>query len=192
MQGDVAHLSWEMKQEFHCWSYYFLISSMRLWSLFILLFIRWGLQDCKELLLAHIIKTDKDTALLLVIINQIRVIQTSNAKWFSPNISSFKNTHLYQFSSVQSLSHVWLFVTPWTAARQACLSITNFQSLPRLMSTESVMPSKHLILCHPLLLSSSIFPSIRVFSNESVLHIRWPNTEISTLVLPANTQDWPP
>ena len=79
-----------------------------------------------------------------------------------------------QFSSVQLLSRVWLFATPWTAAHQASLSITNSQSLLKLMSTESVMPSNHLILCCPLLLSPSIFPSIRVFSNESVLHIRWP------------------
>ena len=80
-----------------------------------------------------------------------------------------------QFSSVQSLSHVRIFATPWTAACQASLSITNSQSLLKLMSTESVMPYKHLILCRPLLLSPSIFPSIRVFSNESVLCIRWPN-----------------
>ena len=75
--------------------------------------------------------------------------------------------------TVQSLSHVWLFVTPWTAAHQASLSITNSWSLIKLMSIESVMPSNHLILCSPLLLPS-VFPSIRVFSNESVLHIRWP------------------
>ena len=78
------------------------------------------------------------------------------------------------FSSVQSLSCVWLFMTPWTAARQASLSITNSQSPPKPMSIESVMPSSHLILYHPLLLLPSIFPSIRVFSNESALHIRWP------------------
>ena len=78
------------------------------------------------------------------------------------------------FSSVQSLSRVRLFTTPWTAARQASLSITNSQSLLKLMFIESVMPSNHLILCHPLLLPPSIFPSIRVFSNESALHIRWP------------------
>ena len=77
-------------------------------------------------------------------------------------------------SSVQSLSHVQLFVTPWTAACQAFLSITNSWSLLKLMSSESVMPSNHFILCRPLLLLPSIFPSIRVFSNESVLHIRWP------------------
>ena len=79
-----------------------------------------------------------------------------------------------QFSSVQSLSRVRLFITPWTAARQASLSITNSQSLLKLMPIESVMPSIHLILCHPLLLLPSIFPSIRVFSNESTLRIRWP------------------
>ena len=76
--------------------------------------------------------------------------------------------------SVQLLSRVWLFATPWTAARQASLSITNSQSLPKLMSIESVMPSNHLILGHPFLLLASIFPSIRVFSNESALCIRWP------------------
>ena len=79
-----------------------------------------------------------------------------------------------QCSSVQLLSRVQLFVIPWTAARQASLSITNSQSLPKLMSIESVMPSNHLILCRPLLLSPSIVPSIRVFSNESAHHIRWP------------------
>ena len=82
---------------------------------------------------------------------------------------------LVQFSSVsQSLSHVQLFVTPWTAARQASLSITNSWSLLKLMSMESMVPSNHLILCCPLLLPPSIFPSIRVFSSESVLRIRWP------------------
>ena len=78
------------------------------------------------------------------------------------------------FSSVQSLSHVRLFVTPWIIARQASLSITNSRSSIKLMCIESVMPSSHLILCPPLLLLPSIFPSIRVFSNESVLCIRWP------------------
>ena len=78
------------------------------------------------------------------------------------------------FSSVQSLSCVQLFATPWTAAHQASLSITNSQSLLKFKSIESVMPSNHLILCHPLLLPPSIFPSTRVFSNESDLHIRWP------------------
>ena len=78
------------------------------------------------------------------------------------------------FSSVQSFSHVQIFATPWTAAHQASLSILNSQSMLKLMSVESVMPSNHLILCRPLLLLPSIFPSIRVFSKESVLCIRWP------------------
>ena len=78
-----------------------------------------------------------------------------------------------QFSSVQSLSRVRLFATPWTIACQTSLSIANSQSLLKLMSIESVMPSNHLILCRPLLFLLSIFPSIRVFSSESVLHIRW-------------------
>ena len=81
---------------------------------------------------------------------------------------------VYIFSSVQSLSHVWLFATPWSAARQASLSITNSQRLLKLMSIELVMPSNHLILCRPLILLPSIFPSIRVFSNDSSLCITWP------------------
>ena len=98
-----------------------------------------------------------------------------------------------QFSSVQLLSHVRLFATPWTAACQASLSITNPWSSPKPMSIESVMPSNHLILCCPLLLQPSIFPSIRVFSNESALHIRWPKYwNFSFNVSPMNTQDWSP
>ena len=85
-----------------------------------------------------------------------------------------KEWGLLPFSSVQSLSHVRLFATPWTATHQASLSITNSRSPPKHMSIESVMPSIHLILCRPLLLLPSIFPSIRVFSNESALCIRWP------------------
>ena len=84
------------------------------------------------------------------------------------------NGEQYQFSSVQLPSRVRLFATPWIAARQASLSITNSWSSLRLMSIESVMPSSHLILCHPLLLLPPIPPSIRVFSKESILHIRWP------------------
>ena len=79
-----------------------------------------------------------------------------------------------QFSSIQSLSHIWFLGTAWTAACQASLYITNSQSLLKFMSIELVMPSNHLILCCPLLFPPSIFPSIRVFSNESVLLIRWP------------------
>ena len=81
----------------------------------------------------------------------------------------------FQFSSAQSLSHVWLFVTPWTTACQASLSITNSRSLLKLMSIKLVRPYNHLILCVPLLLLPSIFPNIRISSNESVLHIRWTN-----------------
>ena len=88
------------------------------------------------------------------------------------------NTHqsllMHQFSSVQLLSYVRLFATPRIAARQACLSITNSQSLPKLMSIDLVMPSSHLILCHPLLLLPPITPSTRAFSNELTLCIRWP------------------
>ena len=92
---------------------------------------------------------------------------TVSTRWFSKSA--------FLFSSVQSLSCVQLFVTPWTAACQDSLSITNCRCLPKPMSIESVMPSNHLILCRPLLLLPSICPSIRVFSNESPLRIRWPN-----------------
>ena len=100
-----------------------------------------------------------------------------------------------RFSSVQLFNHVLLFVTPWTAARQASLSITTSQSLLKLMSVESVMPSNHLILCHSLLFLPSVFPSIRVFSNESVFRIRWSLIEssiaasASASVLPMNIQN---
>ena len=95
--------------------------------------------------------------------------------------------HLNYFSSAQPLSHVWLFATPWTAAHQASLSITNFWSLLKPMSIESVMPSNHLILCRPLFLPPSIFPSIRIFSSESFLHIRWPKCwSFSFSISPSN------
>ena len=109
----------------------------------------------------------------------------------------YTHTHTYiythQFSSVQSLSHVWLFATPWTAAHKASLSITNSQSLLNLMSIELVMPSNNLILCD-LLLLPSIFSRIRVFSNESVLCIRWPKywVSASASLLLRNVQDWFP
>ena len=103
-------------------------------------------------------------------------------------------TTINSFSSVQSLNHVWLFAAPWTAACQASLSITNSLSLLKLTSIESVTPSKHLILCRPLLLLPSIFPSIRVFSKESVLHISWPKYWSFSFrsFPPKNTQDWSP
>ena len=96
--------------------------------------------------------------------------------WYLLILSLLRVIYLLHWvcASVQSLSHVRLSATPWTAARQASLSITNCQSLPKPMSIESVMPSNHLILRHPLLLLPSIFPSIRVFSNEPAFHIRWP------------------
>ena len=94
---------------------------------------------------------------------------------------------LFNISSVQSLSCVQLFVTPWTTAHHASLFFTNSWSSLTLTSTESVMPSNHLILCHSLLLLPSIFPSIRVFSNESVLHIRWPKyRSFSFSISPSN------
>ena len=91
--------------------------------------------------------------------------------WISPDGQYQNQIYYIQFSSV---AHVWLFVTPWTTVHQASLSIINSRSLLKLMSIESVMPSNHLIFCHPLLLLPLIFPSIKVFSNESALHIRWP------------------
>ena len=103
--------------------------------------------------------------------------------------------HSHQaFSSVQSLSRVQLFASPWIAAHQASLSITDSQSLPKLLSIESVMPSSHCILCRPLLLLPPIPPSIGIFSNESALRIRCQSIGVSASasVLPVNTQDWSP
>jgi len=103
-------------------------------------------------------------------------------------------SHPYMFSSVQWLSHVQLFATSWTVACHEFLSINNSQTLLKLMSIELVMPSNHFILCHPFLLLPSIFPSTRVFTNESVLLIRWPKYWVlaSASVLPMNIQDWFP
>ena len=97
-----------------------------------------------------------------------------------------------QFSSVHLLSCVRLFATPWTAARQASLSITNFWSLPKLMYIKSVMPSSHLIFYHPLLLLPQIPSSIRVFSNESTTHMRWLKYWSFSFNISPSTQDWPP
>ena len=114
-------------------------------------------------------------------------------KQSSSDISYTKLLAAQGFSSVTQ-SYVRLFVTPWTAACQASLSITNSQSLLKLMSIESMMPSNHFILCHPLLFLRSVFPSIRVFSNKSVLHIRWPKIgpSASASILPMNIQNWFP
>ena len=105
------------------------------------------------------------------------------------SIRDFSNESALSFTSVAQSGR--LFPTPWTTAHQASKSITKSQSVLKLMSTELVMPSNHLVLCHPLLLLPSIFPSIRVFSNESPLCIRWPKywVSASTSVLPMNTQD---
>ena len=105
------------------------------------------------------------------------IFKEVSSLWLVRILSSTWMLHIIQciqFSSFQLLSHVQLFATPWIAARQASLSITNSRSPPKPTSIESVMPSNHLILCHPLLLLPSIFPSIRVFSNKSALRIRWP------------------
>ena len=102
-----------------------------------------------------------------------------------PKLTFLESRH--QFSSVQSLSRVWLFVIPWIPARQAYLSITNSRSSPKLMSIEWVIPSSHLILCHPLLLLLPIPPSIRVFSNESTLRMKWPKYwSFSLSISPSN------
>ena len=113
--------------------------------------------------------------------------------WFPQNVCPAVGL-LGQFTLVQLLSCVWLFATPWTAACQASLSIINSRSLFKFMSIELVMPSNHLILCRPFLLTPAIFPSIRVFSSESALHMRWPKywVSTSTSVLPTNTSDWFP
>ena len=99
---------------------------------------------------------------------------------------------IFQFSSVQSLRRVQLFATPWTAARQASLSITNSRSLLKLKSIQLVMPSSHVILCRPLFLPPSIFPGIRGFPNQSVLHIRWPKYwSFSFNISPSNEYSFP-
>ena len=101
-------------------------------------------------------------------------MKVSGSRVCSTWISGSRLLSMSSVSSVQLLSHVQLFATPWTAAHQTCLSITNSWSLLKFMSFDWVMPANHLILCHPLLLPLSIFSNIRVFSNKSFLHIRWP------------------
>ena len=110
-----------------------------------------------------------------------------DVKNFRPKLSRYTSLQNIQFSSVQLLSHVWLFATPWTEAHQASLSITNSRRLPKFMSIELVMWTNCLILCHPLILLPSIFPSLGVFLNESVLHIRWPKYwSVSFSISPSN------
>ena len=108
------------------------------------------------------------TTFIIIYLKEGTIVFIEN-EWWPPKMGQGK----FQFNSVQLLSQVQLFVTPWAIARQASLSITNFWSVLKLMSIESVMPSNHLILCRPLLLLPSIFPSIRVFSSESALPIGW-------------------
>ena len=126
-------------------------------------------------------------------LNLIMVYQISSPPLISPlqlevfHLFFFSNSEKCTFTVVQSLSHVHLFATPWTAARQASLSFTSSQSPPKLMSSESVLPSNHFILCHPLLLLPSIFASIRIFSNELALCIRWPKQwSFSFSISPSN------
>ena len=107
-------------------------------------------------------------------VKELSTIQPTWSKYICGGWGKFVCLNTFQFCSVQSLSHVRFFVTPWITARQASLSITNSQSLLKLMSIKSMMPSSNLILCRPLLLLPPILPSIRVFSNESTLHMRWP------------------
>ena len=114
--------------------------------------------------------------------------------WDCQRWNFLENTRHFQFSSVQSLSRAWLFATPWIAARQASLSITNSRSSLRVASIKSVMPSSHLILRRPLLLLPPITPSIKVFSNESTLCMRWPKYwSFSFNISPSNEhEDWSP
>ena len=130
--------------------------------------------------------------------NQEKPSSQSKRKTYNPDYYIQQRSHSNMkekskaFNSVQLLSRVLLFATSWTSACQVSLSIANSWSPFKPISIELVMPSNHLILCHPLLLLHSIFPSIRVFSNESALHIRWPKycSSASTSVLPMNTHDW--
>ena len=143
------------------------------------LYIMW---EKIKLLCFYIIRFSKMKSQMEFIYTYIHTHTYIYMNWFKKIILSGKGLSanepisqiMSKFSSVQSLSHVWLFVILWTTAHQAALSITNSWSLPKLMSIKSVMPSNHLILCRPLLLPLLIFPRIRVFSDESVLHIKWP------------------
>ena len=116
----------------------------------------------------------KLTFLYILVCISVPITQFTSFTHTNVLLCCVQSSYFTIFSSVQSLSHVWLFATPWTTARQASLSITNSWGLFKLMSIESVMPSDRLNFCHPLLLLPLIFPSIRVFSNESALHIRQP------------------
>ena len=137
----------------------------------------------------HWIKMDpKRKSIIVTLCQSILIIPYKLAEYRSRVLSYI------QFRSVQSLSRVWLFATPWTAACRASLSITKSQSPPKPMSIKSGMPSNHLILCWPLLLLPPVPPSISVFSNESALRIKWPKywSFSFNISLPMNTQDWSP
>ena len=132
-----------------------------------------------------------ETKMILKLWNIVQIKYSFNLKIYLGRVNVFSFMRV-QFGSVQSLSRVQLCETPWIAAHQPSLSITNSQSLHKLTSIESVMPSSHLTPCHLLLLPPSIFASIRVVSNESVLHIRWPKYWTLASILPMNIQDWFP
>ena len=128
----------------------------------------------------------------MLISNKVKVLWTHLHKYFYDCNKYFRSSSLFQFSSVTQSCPT--LCVPMDCSTQASLSITNSQSLLKLMSIKSVMPSNHLILCHPLFRLSSVFSTIRVFSNESALHIRWPSigASASASVLPVNIQDWFP
>ena len=134
------------------------------------------LVNCSSYILLKCLGKDFNTSFIIVIVTYIMSLNALKISkmGFLPFLIDKIEFNLTSVSSVQLLRHVQLFVTPWNAAHQAFLFITNSWSLLKLMYIDSLMPSNHLILCHTLLLLPSVFPSIRVFSNESVLHIRWP------------------
>ena len=149
-------------------------------------FPRWGIKPLSAALVGGFFTTEPTSATIFIT-DVERVIFPGTGPEGSPSLltSGTSLVPLSQFSSV-----VVMFATPWTAARQASLSITNSRSLLKRTSIELVMPCSHLILCRPLLLPPSIFPSIRVFSNESVLHIRWPKDWSFSISMRVSPRYW--